>query len=140
MYATTADLVQRFGQIEIEALASTDTAGVIDTAKVETALTDASAEMNSYLANRYTVPVQEQSKMLTAVCCDLTRYQLYSVQPTEEVTQRYQQRISWLRDIAANRASLNQISEPTSTSVSLAVSVSHTDADRLFTLDTLKGF
>lgn len=139
MYATAADLIERFGQQEIEVLAPTDTAGVIDSAKVELAIKDASAEINSYLANRYPVPVQDQSNVLVAACCDLARYTLYSIQPTEEVTQRYQQRVAWLRDIAQGRAHLNQISE-TSRSEVLAVSTSRTEADRLFTTDTLKGF
>ena len=139
MYATTADLIQRFGQDEIEVLAPTANVEAIDAAKVETAITDASAEMNSYLASKYNVPVQDQSNVLIAVCCDLTRYHLCTIQPTDEVTQRYQQRIAWLRDISLGRAHLNQISQ-TPSSGKLAVSISRTSADRLFNQDTLKGF
>lgn len=48
MYAQVTDMQMRFGQEELEQLAPSDS-GAVDQDKVDSALSDASAEMNTYL-------------------------------------------------------------------------------------------
>ncbi len=73
-YATRADLESRFGFDEIAAIAGDDDAG---TAKVNSALADAAAEINAVLASAYTLPLSGTYPLLTAVACDLARALLY---------------------------------------------------------------
>lgn len=135
-YAAEQDLIQRFGQYEIEQLALTND-GTQDANRIQAALTDATAEINSYLGQRYQVPVATPSPVLQAACCDIARYQLYAAQATEEVTQRYQQRIAWLRDVASGKASLG-IAEREASGSTLAVATQ--SGGRVFSRDTLRDF
>lgn len=135
-YATDQDLIQRFGQYEIEQLALTSD-GTQDANRIQAALVDATAEINSYLGQRHQVPVAAPSPVLQAACCDMARYQLYAAQATEEVTQRYQQRIAWLRDVASGKASLG-IAEREASSSALAVATQ--SGGRVFSRDTLRDF
>ena len=49
MYAGVQDMVARFGDLEVLQLSDRQQQGVIDTAVVETALADATAEIDAYL-------------------------------------------------------------------------------------------
>lgn len=107
-YATTADLIARFGEQSIIDLTdrADPPAGVVDAAVVAAALADAHAEIDGYLAVKYQVPVTASADRLRAVACDLTRYRLHGDRVTDEVRTRYEDAVRWLRDIAAGRAVL----------------------------------
>lgn len=136
-YATQADLTERFGTDELEALAP-DGMGGIDATRTSAAIADAVAEMNSYLGRRYSVPVVNGGPVLLACCCDIARFYLYTSSPTEEVQQRYQSRVAWLKDVAADRATLGAAEEAADDDTGRAIS--RTSNTRTFTKDTLAGF
>lgn len=100
-YATQADLESAFTSAEITQLV----AGGRD---VDTALTAASQEADSYLATRYAVPIAANPlpEHLVEVVCDIARYRLYAGAADEEVQTRYTQAIAWLKDVSAGRALL----------------------------------
>ena len=102
MYATEENLVARFGQ-EVDQLklmhASTSTA-------VEDALQDATEEINGYIGGRYALPLPNVPSNLERMACDIARYRLYFQQPTDEVRQRYDDAISFLKLVANNKAHL----------------------------------
>jgi phage gp36-like protein len=137
-YATSQDLETRYGQYELEQLAPTETPGTFDEDRVNAALSDAEAEINSYLGQRYRLPLETVPTAVKAACCDMARYYLYATQTTEEVTARYNQRVSWLRDIASKKASLG-IAEAATTST-FAVATTKRSGDRVFNRDSLAGF
>jgi phage gp36-like protein len=136
-YATTRDLITRFGEFEIQNLASIDGDEVLDNDKIASALSDAEAEINSYLGQRYQLPLSSVPEVVKGACCDIARYNLYANQTTDEVQARYNKRISWLRDVASNRASLGLAEKTQSSAFSVAVS---NGGGRIFTRDTLKGY
>ena len=113
-YATQDDLVLAFGEQAIIDLTDRDNLGWIEPDVVARALTDASAEMDSYFGVRYVLPVTAQPERLRAVCCDLTRYRLCGDRVTDEVQARYDIAVRWLRDIAAGKAILTGADTPAS--------------------------
>lgn len=140
-YAAAADLVSRFGEYEIEALApSTDgTTGTFDADKVDSAIADASAEMDTYISQQYVTTGFTAPTILVAVCCDLARYNLYAAKATDEVNTRYQQRISWLRDLAAGKTALD-IPGKQVTQATLTGRVTKGTRDRRLSSDRLRHF
>ena len=82
-----------------------------DRASVDGALTDASNEIDSYLATRYPNPLPEVPAAVDRAACDIARYFLYKDQPTEQVAQRYKEVSAWLANVARGVATL-VFSEP----------------------------
>jgi phage gp36-like protein len=105
-YATQAQMVTRFGEQELLQLTDLSNLGQIDVAVVSVALTDADAEINSYLAGRYNLPLTQVSAELVRLACDIARYRLFDVRASEAVKVRYDDAIKKLRDIGKGVASL----------------------------------
>lgn len=105
-YATLQDLVDRFGERELVDLTDRAGGGTIDVTVVQRALDDGAEMIEGYLAKRYTLPLSAPVARLTAVACDIARYQLYTVAPSEVVTARYRDAERWLRDVADGRVVL----------------------------------
>lgn len=76
LYATLADLVSRYGA-EIDQVADRDGDGVADAAVVDGVLADVSAEVDSYLAVRYQLPLADPVPLLISrLACVLARERL----------------------------------------------------------------
>lgn len=101
MYATQTDLESAFTAAEIAQL----TAGGRNVAD---ALDAASQEADTYLATRYAVPVTATPipEHLVQATCDIARYRLYAGAADQEVQNRYDQAVGWLKDVSAGRALL----------------------------------
>lgn len=136
-YATLEDLNRRFGTRELQTLAPSDEPGGIDSDLIEAALNDAQAEIDSYIGQRYRVPLASVPDVLVGVACDLARFRLYSTNPTEEVMNRYNQRIAFLRDVSSGKAGIP--AEGNQQGSALAVGFTGGGV-RSFTRETLKGF
>ena len=90
-YATVADMIARFGELEVLQLTDRNQEGVIDKAVAKTALDDATAEIDAYLG-RFKRPVGKIPPLLVRLCCDIARYRLTAAQGvliTEEIRNRY---------------------------------------------------
>ena len=77
-YATSTDLVTRFGEPQLLLLADRDGDAVIDAAVVESAIGDASAIVDLHVRGRYAVPLTPVPAEIVVIVCDLTRRLLYS--------------------------------------------------------------
>ena len=77
-YATLSELTLHVGEAELLKAAGTgDRANrALDLAKIDRALGQADATINSYLAKRYVTPVPDISGRLEAIACDIARYHL----------------------------------------------------------------
>ena len=102
MYATEANLVARFGQ-EIQELKLMHASA---SPAIQDAIQDATEEINGYIGGRYALPLPNVPSNLERMACDIARYRLYFQQPTEEVRQRYDDAISFLKLVANNKAHL----------------------------------
>lgn len=105
-----------FGEQEIVQLTdrATPPLGIIDTAVLDRALAAADALANNYLAVRYSVPLASVPAVLREACCDIARYELSrgpGLRATEEIKDRYTQRVTWLRDLSLGRATLGEAAE-----------------------------
>lgn len=107
-YATCNDLIKRFGEDELLGVAESETHGTLDKFRVETALSDASRHIDSYLRLRRSVPVDPVPDVLVGACADIARFKLHDDHAPEEVAKRYKATIAWLKDVAAGRASLGE--------------------------------
>lgn len=107
MYCTVADLSARFGEDELASLVHPY---AIDSPEAQVALDlvrqDASAEIDSYLASRYPLPLASVPPVLTRLACDLARYYLYDDAATEQVRKRYEDAQALLKKLATGVVSL----------------------------------
>jgi phage gp36-like protein len=146
IYATVADLIAAFSQDEILELSNIDypDATTINNAVVERAIEDAQAQIDTYLETRYRTPLAVVPIVIRNYTCDLARYILDKNRPREEVTRRRDLVFYYLKDVAANRASLPGIQDGTNG----ATVAGTTDGDvviffspgRTWTADTLGDF
>lgn len=105
-YCTQADLVSRFGEEELIQLTDRDRTGAINTTVLQSAIADASAEVDGYLGGRYVLPLPHVPPVLSRICADLVRYYLYDDVPRDQVRQRYEDAVAFLKSIAKGQVSL----------------------------------
>lgn len=139
-YAVQADLEERFGEKELLKLTdrSEPNTGEIDAAVVARALSDAEAEINGYLAARYTLPLASTPAVLTRLTCDIARYYLYDDWASESVRARYEDAARLLKLIAEGKVKLG--TEPAAEPQAEAQGAQFTGSTRTFSRDTLEGF
>lgn len=78
---------------------------------INSALADASLEINSYISPRYTLPLTQaviDASPLPNACSDITIYQMAADRVTDLITEKYEKVIKWLRDVSKNIASLGE--------------------------------
>ena len=99
-YITYTDLVLAFGEEEIVSLADRDRDGEIDDGVIEDAIAFSDTHIDSYLREKYTVPLAVLPANLQGMACDFARYRLYQDQPTQNVQNRYDVGCFYLKDVA----------------------------------------
>lgn len=105
-YATQADLTDRFGELELAQRTDRTNGLVIDTVVLGRALNDADAEIDGYLATRYSLPLGTAPAVLVRLACDIARYRLYDDGAPETVRLRYQDAVSLLKRISSGEVQL----------------------------------
>ena len=106
-YCTVADMTARFGEIELAQLTDLEDRETVVETTVQAAITDASGEIDSYLAGRYALPISDaMPDMLRAGCMDLARYRLYDDHPPEVVKDRRADFVTWLNRVAIGHVQL----------------------------------
>ena len=105
-YATQAEMTERFGAVELAQLTDCTNGTVIDTTVLGRALTDADAEIDSYLATRYSLPLASTPVVLTRLASDVARYRLFDDAAPTQVRQRYEDAISLLKRLASGDVQL----------------------------------
>jgi len=107
-YATPSDMIRQFGEAEVLALADPEHTGQVDQGVLAGALIDASAEIDSYLAGRYKLPLDPVPRNLMRLCCNMARYHLTGTNrlETEHIKDRYDAAIRYLEFVAAGKITL----------------------------------
>lgn len=138
MYATRADMVRRFGEEQMILLTDHDAdLGVIDSAVLDQALADASADIDGYLGGRYGLPLPTVPSILVRICCDIARYHLYDDSAPETVTERHKGAVRYLEKLAAGTISLGL---PDTTAVTSSATAEIHSAGSVFARDKAKAF
>jgi phage gp36-like protein len=107
-YAAQSDMVNRFGNDEVVALTDRSQTGAIDPTVLGPALVTASAQIDTYLSGRYTLPLPLVPVFLATVCCDLARYHLCvgTTRLSEEINTRYKDAVRFLELAATGTITL----------------------------------
>jgi phage gp36-like protein len=105
-YATQADILERYGEDVLYALADRNRDGTLDEEAISRALVDATAEIDSYLASRYPLPLSATPKIVVILCADIALYRLSPDHVTEERRKRYEDAVKMLRLISDGKMSL----------------------------------
>lgn len=104
-HCTQQDLIDRFGEDEITQLADRDRDGTIDADVVTKACDDATAEIDGWLYGRLTLPETVPQEVVRRAC-DVARYLLYDDRASDQVRERYEDALTWLKDVAAGRVTI----------------------------------
>lgn len=110
-YLTETELRKRYDEAEIDDLVGSLTQSDA-TAKINAALSEAEGLVNSYLASKYSVPVDASSTVKRLVA-DIARYYLYDDVASDEVRTRYDDAMKFLASVANGRAQLAVASSDT---------------------------
>ncbi|ARU30897.1 hypothetical protein CAP31_03860 [Sulfuriferula sp. AH1] len=139
-YATQADMVSVFGEREVVMLTDRSLLGTIDATVLADALSLASDEIDAYLDGRYALPLPNVPRLLTRICCDITRYRLSGgdAQETEPSRNRYKDSIKMLE--AVKRGDLTLGLDPAQQEVPTRGAVQINNGTRTFSRDTLADY
>lgn len=102
MYLSRYDLIDRYGQYEIERLEK----NINDPEAVDKAINDAVEMVNGYIASNYRLPLPTFPASVVRACAVVARYYLYKDKPTETVRQDYEDILNWLKDVAVGKIKL----------------------------------
>lgn len=128
-YATAADLIERYGEPELLAVADRGGSGAIDAWTVERALLDADAEIDAYLAARYPLPLASVPPVLARIACDIARYRLWADRASEEVRRRYDDARRFLEFLAKGDVQLGADAPEGSSSIGTMAVAPHRERD-----------
>lgn len=136
-YATQTDLIERFGELELAQRTNRVDRATIDTVVLGRALADADAEIDSYLATRYTLPLSSTPPVVNRLACDITRYRLFDDGVPETVRVRYQDAVSVLKRLASGDMLLEGMAAAAVAGVDTAY---FSFAPRQMSAENLRGF
>lgn len=109
MYASTADMTERFARRELVELTDRTepyTEDIVQ-AVMDRALEAATAEIEAALRERYALPLSPVPALVVDLCCDLARWRLWDEDALESVVERAKVARSQLRDLAAGKLTLD---------------------------------
>ena len=110
-YAQPQDMVARYGQAEMIRLSVGEgqPLDVMNLARINVALADASALIDSYLRRRYATPLATFPQEILRACCILARYDIAHGDgrtPSDQMTAAQKQVLAWLEAIRDGRTML----------------------------------
>lgn len=136
-YATQSDMVERFGEQELAQRTNRTDGLSIDAVVLGRALADADAEIDTYLAARYTLPLASTPGVVARLACDIARYRLYDDGAPDMLRQRYEDAVSLLKRLANGDVQLPGMA---ALAVAGVATVQHCFAPRQMTDANLAGF
>ena len=140
-YAVQADLEQRFGIDAVLTASDRNGKGEINVPIVTLALSDATAEIDTYLAAKYDLPLTTVPSILARICSDVAMYRMSADigALTEEKRTRFEDALAWLKDVAKGTASLGLANDDAVVLDIPQTSVAMDAGARLFTRSKLGG-
>lgn len=137
-YCTRDNLVQRFGQREIDNLLDRNNDSSDDTDTLAQTIADADALIDSYVSAQYSIPIDPVPQIIRYMSCDITRFMLWDDNAPDEVRARYDDAIARLKDIAKGMMKLPDSTPKPDRNPSGGVD--YTAQTRIFSRVTLCGF
>ena len=140
-YITQTDLTEQLSESQLIQLTDDDKLGIVNTDRVSRAIASADAEINGFVATKYTVPIAAPiPALIKGWAVGITVYSLWRRRQRvpEDVRKAYEDVIARLRDVASGKLTLG-IDPPPAESSQAAVGAVY-GPTRVFTRDTLEGF
>jgi len=139
-YITQADLENKISKSLLIQLTDDDKTGLIDSTKLDSAINEAEAEIDGYIATKYTVPVSPVTDLLKKLARQIAVKNLYDRRPStpENVNDNYDNAIAFLKAVAKGDATLGVDPPPAESTQGSAGEVS--GPERVFTRDKLGSF
>ena len=139
-YATTQNLIDRYGEIEIARLSTAEGASTVavDPARCQAALDSATAQAESYLRAQVVVPMTSPPLAVVDHVCALARYYLAhggGREPTTQMKTLRDEAIAWLRCVARGEVQLSDTVPSAG-----AQGGRFSDRGRVLSTDTLAGY
>lgn len=115
-YATAQDIIDRYGEDQLLLLTDRNGDDVSDDDVIDRAVADAGAEIDTYLAAKYTLPLPTIPSVLVRLCVDIVMYRLAASADlgTDERRKRYEDAIAVLKRISKGEVSLGMPTPPPS--------------------------
>lgn len=140
-YCTRDDIQSKLSESDLIRLTDEFNTGLPDMDKVDDAITDAQAEVDSYCVKRHTVPFPDPTPaMISKVTKDIAVYNVWSLKNAapEATEDRYKKAVSYLEKIAAGTVELGGDS-PDEVDDGGPESIKSAD-DRRFTMENMESF
>lgn len=140
-YIVQADLLSQLSGAQLIQLTDDNKTGVVDTDKVTRAIAEAEAEVNGYIATKYSVPVASPvPDLVKQLAIDVAIYRLYRRRQRvpDDVRTAYEDAVKKLEGIAKGLVTLGI--EPPPAESSKATSGEIFGPKRVFDRDKLGGF
>lgn len=137
IYATRDDMFERYGRDELQLAAARDGGSRIDRTTLDTALSDASAEIDACISARYALPLPSVPPFFVRLCCLIAYYRISddAGTVTEEKRQRYEDAIEYLKRAVEGTAGLGLDNAPPESGGGATVVAE----ERIFTRTTQRG-
>lgn len=132
-YCTESDITKQLPGDRLIELTDDNNDGDADTGIIDQAIADADAEIDSYLAGRYIVPVSPVPDVVKKLSVDISIWNLYSRRSVADETrkERYKAAIEMLKLVAKGQVTLGA-NEPASGDQQ--IKAGRTADDRIFTI------
>lgn len=141
-YATRQSMIDQYGEEELIGLTDRSGADTIDEARLASAIDDAAAEINGWIAKRVALPLDPVPRALERHARAIAYFILFDQRGTSDVSEprkRYEDALAFLKAVSRGEVSLGDEVPGDSTDASPGVVV--TDApEREFTRDTMRGW
>jgi phage gp36-like protein len=141
-YATVNDVTARYPNRDLVQLSNEDPATTVNGAPIQTALDDASAEIDGYLEGRFTLPLSDPPAVLNRLCTDIAMYRMQVLRPLHDLAdarKRYDDAIAMLAKVAAGELTLGLAADNQEPPAAAGAEGTQGPA-RVFSRNTLKGF
>ena len=138
-YCTQADLQEQVSEAILIQLTDDANGGAVDSSVVARAIADADAEIDSYCAGRYSVPLSPVPAIILKLAVDIAIYNLYARRKgaTEDRQKRYDNAVRLLKDIARGLVALGATTPaPANTENTVSIAAN----GRIFTRAKLGGY
>lgn len=141
-YCTLTDIKKLIPETLIIQLTDDENIGTVNQSRVDEAIAQADAEIDSYCGGRYAVPFTTVPDIAKKISVDIAIYNLYSrrVESLPETrADRYKNAIRQLEGIAKGLVSIGEQPEPPAPDTG-GTQINVTSNDRVFTRETLGNF
>ncbi|HEY6394494.1 MAG TPA: DUF1320 domain-containing protein [Candidatus Binataceae bacterium] len=142
-YASPQDMINRYPNRDLVQLTNEDPAATtVNTAPLQQAIDDASAEIDGYLEGRFSLPLGDPPAVLNRVSTDIAMYRLQVLRPLhdlEDARKRYDDAVAMLAKVAAGELTLGLAADNQEPPTARAAEA-HRGPARIFSRHSLKGY